>query len=166
MKKLILMFYCFHLFITSFAQQPCNDEVIMNTKGSWKKLNDANAFPDPGFPKNQFPQANNRIDKMQKLLQAAYPDPKGMEAGWYRSISGHPAVKAGPFAYALQSLFLAYHCSYENKIDSESETRGGETGTWLFVWANQLHGWFAEYIKYYVIQKQPVYLLPKKKQVH
>lgn len=162
MKKLVLIFYCFHLLIASFAQQHCNDEVIMNTKGSWKKLNDANTFPDPGFPKNQFPQANNRIDKIQKLLQAAYPDPKGMEAGWYRSISGHPAVKTGPFSYALQSLFLAYHCSYENKIESESETRGGETGTWLYVWANQLHGWFAEYIKFYVIQKQPVYLLPKK----
>ncbi len=162
MKKLILIFCCYHLLINSFAQQPCNDETIMNTKGSWKKLNDANAFPDEGFPKSQFPQANNRIDKMQKLLQAAYPDPNGMEAGWYRSISGHPAVKAGPFAYALQSLFLPYHCSYEKKIESESETRGGETGTWLFIWANQLNSWFAEFIKYYVIQKQPVYLLPKK----
>ena len=162
MKKLVLIFYSFHSLIASFAQQPCNDEVIMNTKGSWKKLNDANTFADPGFPKNQFPQANNRIDKMQMLLQAAYPDPNGMEAGWYRSISGQPVVKAGPFPYALQSLFLAYHCSYENKIESESETRKGETGTWLFVWANQLHSWFAEYIKIYIIQKQPVYLLPKK----
>lgn len=162
MKKIILIFSFTLSLLFSFTQQPCNDEVIMNTKGSWKKLNDANAFPDPDFPKNQFPQANTRIDKMQNLLQAAYPDPKGMEAGWYRSISGQPAVKAGPFPYALQSLFLAYHCSYENKIESESETRKGETGTWLFVWANQLHSWFAEFIKYYVIQKQPVYLLPKK----
>ena len=162
MKKIILIFSFAHLLLYSFAQQPCNDDLIMNTKGSWKKLNDANAFPDPGFPKNQFPQVNGRIDKMQKLLQAAYPEPKGMEAGWYCSIAGHPAVKAGPVPYALEALFLAYHCSYEKKIESESETRGGETGTWLYVWANQLNGWFAEYIKYYIIQKQPVYLLPQK----
>ncbi len=162
-QNIILLFFLLLFANNLIAQQPCNDEVIMNKKGSWKKLNDANAFPDPDFPKSQFPQANSRIDKMQNLLQAAYPEPNGMEAGWYRNISGHPVVKAGPFAYALQSLFLAYHCSYEKKIESETETRKGETGTWLFVLANQLHSWFAEFIKYYVIQKQPVYLLPKKK---
>ena len=161
-QNIILLFFLLLFANNLIAQQPCNDEVSMNTKGSWKKLNDASAFPDEGFPKSQFSQANNRIDKMQKLLEATYPEPKGMEAGWYRSISGHPTVKAGPFPYALQSLFLAYHCSYENKIESENETRKGETGTWLFAWANQLHGWFAEFVKYYVIQKQPVYLLQKK----
>ena len=162
MKQFIFVFFLLLFANIFFAQQPCNDDPIMNTKGSWKKISDANAFPDPGFPKNQFPQVNGRIDKMQKLLQAAYPEPKGMEAGWYRSIAGHPAVKVGPVPYALEALFLAYHCSNEEKIESESETRGGETGTWLYVWANQLHNWFAEYIKIYVIQKQPVYLLPKK----
>src|ERR1035437_1985120 len=163
MKKSILIFYCMLLMLYSLSQQqPCNDEVIMNTKGSWKKVSDANPFPDQSFPKDQYPQVHSRIDKMQKLLQAAYPEPKGIEASWLRNISGNPAVKAGPVPYALDALFLAYHCSYEKKIESESETRGGETGTWFYVWANQLNNWFAEYIKFYIIQKQPVYLLPKK----
>ena len=153
---MLLMLYSFS------QQQPCNDEVIMNTKGSWKKVSDANPFPDQSFPKNQYPQVISRIDKMQKLLQAAYPQPNGMEAGWYHSISGNAAVKTGPVPYALDALFLAYHCSYEKKIESESETRGGETGTWFYVWANQLNNWFADYIKFYIIQKQPVYLLNKK----
>ncbi len=162
MRKPILIFYCMLLMLYSFSQPPCNDESIMNTKGSWKKSNDANPFPDQSFPENQFPQVNSRIDKMQKLLQAAYPEPKGMEAGWYRSISGNAEVKSGPVPYALDVLFLAYHCNNEKKIESESETREGETGTWFYIWANQLNSWFAEYIKIYIIQKQPVYLLPKK----
>lgn len=150
--------FCFFLSNVVIAQQPCNDEGIMNTKGSWKKNADANVSPDPTFPKNQFPQVTSRIDKMQKLLLAAYPEPKGMEAEWYRGISGHPQVKTGPVPYALNSLFLAYFCNtYENKIEP-----GGETGTWFYIWANQLNNWFAEYIKYYIIQKQPVYLLQKK----
>jgi hypothetical protein len=158
MRHIPLLVFCLFFLNGSYAQQTCNDETIMNTQGSWKKRADANVFPDQSFPKNQFPQVNSHIDKIQKLLQAAYPDPKGIEAGWYRSISGDAAVKAGPVPYALDALFLAYYCNtYEKKIEP-----GGETGTWFYVWANQLNSWFAEYIKYYIIQKQPVYLLNKK----
>lgn len=142
---------------TVIAQQPCNDDIIMNTKGSWEKRSDANVYPDNSFPKNQFAQVNSRIDKMQKLLQAAYPDPKGIEAGWYRSISGDALVKGGPVPYELTALFLVYFCNTNiNKIEPEDET-----DTWFYVWANQLN-WFAEYVKYYVIQNQPVYLLTPK----
>ena len=139
------------------AQQLCNDEAIMNTKGHWAKRNDANPFPDSSFPKSQFVQANNRMDKMQKLLQAAYPDPKGIEAGWYRSISGNALVKGGPAPYKLSALFLTYYCNnYEKKIEL-----GDETGTWFYVWANQFN-WFAEYIKEFSVKKQAVYLLTRK----
>ena len=157
MRHISLLVSCLFFLNCSFAQQACNDEAIMNTKGSWKKWSDANPFPDPGFPKNQFPQANSRIDKMQKLLQAAYPEPKGIEAGWYHSISGNAMVKSGPVPYELDAFFNAYFCNnYENKIE-----KGGETGTWFYVWANQFN-WFAKYVNIYVIQKQPVYLLQKK----
>ena len=78
MKKTILIFFWMLLMEDSFSQQQsCNDDNISNTKGAWTKRSDANVFPDSSFPKNQFPQANIRIDKMQKLLQAAYPEPKG-----------------------------------------------------------------------------------------
>ena len=163
MIKIFSFFLLFSLtHLHSFAQQPCNDDMIMNTKGHWNKVSDANTFPDQSFPKNQFPQVNSRIDKMQKLLQAAYPEPKGIEAEWYRSITGDAVIKGGPVPYALDALFQFYHCSYEKKIESAEETRGGETGTWFYVWANQLNGWFAEFVKYYTIHKLPVYLLPKK----
>jgi len=127
----------------------------MNTKGSWKKRSDANPFPDESFPKNQFAQANSRIDKMQKLLQAAYPEPKGIEAGWYRSISGKALVIGGPVPYELESLFLSYYCN-TNKIELLPET-----GTWFYIWANQFN-WFAKFIKEFSVKKQPVYLLTQK----
>ncbi len=153
MIKTFLFFLLFSLMHhSSFAQPPCNDDIIMNIKGKWVKR------PDANMKAGNQAQVTSRIDKMQKLLQAAYPEPKGIEAEWYRSISGNAEVKAGPVPFALNALFLAYFCnSYEKKIE-----RGGETGTWFYLWANQLNSWFAEYIKYYVIQKQPVYLLQKR----
>jgi hypothetical protein len=137
------------------GQQSCNDDILLNTKGSWKKRTDANPFPDESFPKNQFAQANNRIDKMQKIVQAAYPEPKGIEAGWYRSISGNALVKGGPAPYGLNALFLTYYCN-SNKIEL-----GDETSTWFYIWANQFN-WFAKPITEFSVKKQPVYLLTRK----
>ncbi|MFI5133086.1 MAG: hypothetical protein ACHQEB_02065 [Chitinophagales bacterium] len=160
LKKIITIrfFYCIAIIIQcnlAVAQQICNDKTILNTKGSWKKRSDANPFPDENFPKSQFVQANNRIDKMQKLLQAAYPEPKGIEAGWYRSISGNALVKAGPAPYELQALFLGYYCN-TNNIELLPET-----STWFYIWANQFN-WFADFVKEFSVKKQPVYLLTKK----
>jgi hypothetical protein len=153
MKRTIMMFFCLLPVLYPLAQQPaCNDEAIMHTKGSWKKRSDADVKPNSGFPNDQLQQVNSRIDKMENLLQAAYPEPMGTEAGWYPMIGGGALVKDGPAPYGLQSLFLAYYCN-TGKIDL-----GDETGTWFYVWANQFN-WFAEYIKNYTIQQQPVYLL-------
>ncbi len=96
---------------------------------------------------------------MQKILEAAYPNPKGIEAGWYRGITGKAAVTNGPFPYSLDALFLNYFC---NPYNSKGIEVNGETGTWFYIWANQVSGWFAEFIKYYRIQKQPVFLLQKR----
>ena len=137
------------------AQQPCNDETIMNTKGHWTKRSDAIVFPDSSLPRSQYPQLNIRIDKMQKILQAAYPDPKGIEAGWYRDIYGNALVRGGPMPYNLTALFLPYFCNGE-KIE-----KGGETSTWFYVYANRFN-WFMEYDDNFSIHKNPVYLLTKK----
>jgi len=137
------------------AQQTCSDDDIMNIKGAWKKTSDPSLSPDGNFPKSQFVQANNRLDKMQKLLQAACPDPRGMEAQWSREISGRALVNGGPAPYELYALFLTYFCN-GNKIEL-----GDETETWFYVFANQFN-WWAEYQNYYRIDNQPVYLLSRK----
>ncbi len=73
MKKisitLLLLFTCLFFLNCSKAQQPCN-EGIMNTKGSWKKVSDANPFPDQSFPKNQFPQVKLKGIKSKKANSA------------------------------------------------------------------------------------------------
>jgi len=111
--------------------------------------------PDSSLPKNQFSQVNIRIDKMQKLLQAAYPSPKGIEAGWYRSISGRGMVTGGPAPYALEAILLGYYCN-TNKVELLPETE-----TWVYIWANQIN-WFADPVSYFTVKKQQVYLLTRK----
>ena len=115
MKRTSILCFLISLSLQNvFAQQPCNDEVIMNTKGAWKKTSDANMKAI-----NQA-QIVSRIDKMQKLLQAAYPQPKGLEAKWYRSMVNDPLVPNGPIPYQLNSLFLTYFCNSNNNNKIEA----------------------------------------------
>lgn len=100
MKKVWRIFFCLLLILFSFSQEPCNDEIIMAIKGKWIKRGDANMKAG-----NQA-QVISRIDKMQKLLQAAYPDPKGIEAAWYRSM----AVTIRPLI-VMQPLMCWMHYS-------------------------------------------------------
>src|ERR1700737_2016188 len=155
MRYILLLVAFLFLLNSSNAQQACNDNIIMNIKGKWEKRSDSHVSPDSSFAKNQFGMANGRIDKMQKLLQAAYPEPKGIEAAWYRSISGRALVKGGPAPYELRALFLAYYCN-SNKIEL-----GDETATWFYVFANQFNG-YLEYDNNFTVKNNRVYLLTKK----
>jgi hypothetical protein len=154
MKKIILIFYCILFMCCSFAQA-CNDDVLMSIKGNWKKRGDANLRTG----KDQS-QIISRIDAISKLLQTAYPQPKGMEAGWYRSMEGHPLVSNGPLTYQLNSLYMPWYCnSYLHKpmlLD--------ETDTWVFIYMNSF-GWLItdQYDKAEIkVQGVQAWWLPKK----
>lgn len=135
-----------------FAQQPCNDESIMAIKGKWTKRADANMKPG-----NQS-QIISRIDKMQRLLQEAFPEPIGMEAGWYRSMGGYySSVSNSSAAYDLNASFKTYYCNTNLK----KMLLGDETGNWFYVWANKF-GWFAEEDKNFLAENNPVYLFSKR----
>ena len=133
MKKIIPFICCF--FFLSYANtqaQNCDNVAIMNVKGSWKKRSDANMKAD----KNQA-QIISRIDNISKLFQNAYPDVKGMAAGWYRTMEGNPAINNGPVSYQFNSLYLAWYCNQNlHKL-----MLGAETGTWAYVFINDF-GWF------------------------
>src|ERR1035437_1743709 len=135
---------------TSFAQQPCNDDVLLKTKGAWKKTSDYNMNAG-----NQS-QVISRIDKMQKVLQTAYSDPRGIEAGWHRGMVNNPLVSNGPTPYQLNAMFLIYYCMSEKEM-----VLGDETSTWFYVYANHFN-WFMEYNHDFTVHKNPVYLLTKK----
>ena len=147
---LCILFFLSAQFI--LAQQPCNDEILMAIKGKWVKR------PDANMKAGNQAQVINRVDKMQQLLQAAYPDPKGIVAGWYRSMGGYNSlVNSNADSYVLNALFKAYYCnSNVNKL-----LLGGETGTWFYVWVNKF-SWFVQPVDYFTVKQQPVYLLTPK----
>ena len=155
MKNLFLLIVIILLGNILFVQAPCNDDVIMNVKGIWKKRSDANMKAD----KNQA-QIINRLDAISKLFQAAYPDPKGMEAGWYRTMNDDPMINNGPTPYQFSSLYLAWYCNqYLHKL-----MLGGETATWANVYVNSF-GWFMPHQYDELpdkIEGATAFLLPKK----
>ena len=136
---------------SSFAQPPCNDDIIMNIKGKWVKR------PDANIKAGNQSLVTSRIDKMQQLLQAAYPEPKGIEAAWYRSVESNNSNKNGAATYSLNALFKAYYCNtYLKKL-----LLGDETGTWFYVWANKF-AWFAKEYEKFPVENKPAYLLTQK----
>ena len=156
--KIIQFVLCFFFLSSLHAQvEVCNGDVIMNVKGSWKKRSDANMKAD----KNKT-QITNNIDAISKLFQEAYPDPKGMEAGWYRTMNGDPLVKNGPTPYQFSSLYLGWYCN-ENL---HKLMLGNETGTWAYVYVNDF-GWLMtdQWDKVWIkIDGVTAYLLPKTKE--
>jgi len=152
MKKAAAIFFLFHYANNLIAQQPCNDEIIMAVNGKWVKR------PDANMEAGSQAQVISRIDKMQQLLQAAYPGPKGIEAAWYRSMGGHySSVNKSSAAYELNALFKTYYCNTNLK----KLMLGSETGNWFYIWANKLK-WFAREDDKFLIENKPVYLLTKR----
>ena len=110
------MKYLFQLIVillfagNSFAQQQCSDDIIMAVKGKWTKRSDAN------MQAGKQSQLISRIDKMQQLVQAAYPEPKGIEAAWYRSMGGYySSINKNSVAYDLNAMFYTWYCNIHVK---------------------------------------------------
>ncbi|HZE85925.1 MAG TPA: hypothetical protein VE035_16515 [Puia sp.] len=142
--------------VTLRAQSPCSDQSILDMKGSWKQHADANMKEN----KDQ-PAINHRLDLIGEIFKAAYPQPKGMEASWYRSMNGNPLIGNGPVPYNFNSLYQPYYCNTNFKKMMLS----GETGTWAYVYVNNF-GWFLsdQHDKLQLlVDGNAIYLLPQKK---
>ena len=152
MKYLFQLIVILFFVNNSFAQEQCNDDIIMAVKGKWSKRSDANMKAG-----NQS-QLISRIDKMQQLLQTAYPEPKGIEAAWYRSMGGYySSIDKNSVAYDLNTMFFTWYCN----IHVKKLLLGTEASNGLNIWANKF-GWFAEEDKNFLVENKPVYLLTKK----
>ncbi len=152
MKKIFIIFFLFSFSVQFVvAQETCNDEMIMAVKGKWAKR------PDATMKAGNQVQITSRIDKMQQLLQAAYPEPKGIEAAWYRSMGGYnSSVNSNAESYVLNGLFKTYYCNTNVK----KMLLGTETSNWFYVWVNKF-SWFAEKDDNFLVENNPVYLLTK-----
>ncbi len=152
MKRITQLFFLLLIANKFFAQEPCNDETIMAVKGKWIKR------PDATMKAGNQSLITSRIDKMQQLLQAAYPEPKGIEAAWYRSMGGYnSSLKSNVESYVLNASFKTYYCNNHVK----KMLLGTETGNWFYVWVNKF-SWFAEKDDNFLVENKPVYLLTKK----
>lgn len=142
MKFIILLLLSIHL--QSYCQLKtipvkCNDSVLMSIKGKWKKEPD-NITPPPNFSRAQIQEALKRMDAMHQLLQEAYPQPTGNEAGWWRNMT------QGNFAASAHSQNFITTCTYSNYCafgyyscipdHPYQVSTPGETSTWFRVFAN------------------------------
>ncbi len=167
MKKLIIPFAVVFIIFLGFilcdvkAQaQVCDTSAIMNIKGEWKTSSDNIVSPDKSFPASQYNQVRTRLDKIAMLFKEAYPEPKGMQATWWRAINNNSLVDKGPLPYQFESLYKWWYCNqYLHKL-----MLGDETGTWSFVYVNSF-GWFMTHQYDELADKidgSIAFLLPKK----
>ena len=155
MQKLSLLVFLICCAEMSSAQSPCSDDAILNMKGTWKKRPDANMRSDKNIT-----GIYKRIENISDLFKAAYPDPKGIEPNWYRTMPNNPIVSNGPTPYTFNTLYFSWYCNQHLKKMMLSD----ETATWA--WAHVNHfGWFLtdQYdllpIK---VNDNAVYMLPRK----
>ena len=152
MKKNISLFFLLLFVNVLFAQAPCNDDVIMAVKGKWIKR------PDATMNAGNQAQITSRVDKIQQLLQAAYPEPRGIEAKWSRSMGGYyPAINKNSVSYELNAMFFTWYCN----IHVKKLLLGTEASSGFDVWINKFK-WFAEKDDRFLVEEKPVYLLTKK----
>ena len=132
----------------------CDASTAMQTRGSWSQhaLNTVHA--DPSFPKSQYPPVISRLKAMADLFREAYPAPMGIEAVWYGSIEAKSYLDSGPLPYQLNSMYLSYFCNESTK----KVERGGETGTWVYVYVNSFGGLFERFWHDWVIDGKTVTL--------
>ncbi|HEY1908557.1 MAG TPA: hypothetical protein VGG91_21110 [Myxococcaceae bacterium] len=132
---------------------PCTgSENLLNIPGKWTHRPDVPR--GPGLPPTAVPDVTKRIDRIADVFRAAYPEPKGMEAGGYRDLDASPLVQNGPYAYSFRSLYRAWYCN----PNTHKLLIGGETATWAYAFVNQLN-WFAEPLKTLRVGGQTAFLL-------
>lgn len=113
--------------LTLRAQIKCSDSDILTIKGSWKQDADANMRPSPDYD-----HILTNLDSISLLFRAAYPEPKGMEAVWYRSMRNSDLP--GLAGYTLNSGYFSWYCNQ----NLHRVLLGEETATWAYVYVNSL----------------------------
>lgn len=142
---------CQELITTTTAN--CDDALYMTLNGKWKKKSDLGL--SSGFSAAQQKEAFNRLDTIHKLLQLAYPNPKGLDAQWHRTymntgVFGYKnkysgenenydiegGIPVGRYTYTCG--FFLYYCF--NDAAKREVRVDDETGNWFMVKTNQLWG--------------------------
>ena len=136
---------------------PCTDELVQKTPGRWINVED-NIYA-PELNKAQLPEIAKRLDNIQQFVLKTYSTPIGVDAVWQRIVNDglfclqlkfsktsegelkYDIVNGIPVAsYYYSCGFFRYSCSSEpNQMRTGYP---GETGTSMFVYANNLQNFF------------------------
>jgi hypothetical protein len=160
MKLLVIIFSLLILQFPVPAQNTvktstsCNDDILFQTPGRWMKT-DLNDLSD-GLNQAQKKEITDRIDVIHQMMFSMYTEPKGIDAVWHPSIGNWTFAEQVRYERNNQQIlvwtaviekpvtdfdytcgFFRYFCNPNN---SNEIYRGypGETGTWLYVYANNL----------------------------
>lgn len=125
----------------------CTESMAQKADGRWIKT------PDIGTINSK--DCNNRLDAIHELILKIYPDPKGVDAAWHRSVgisyfgSKRKYYKTSDdrltfdylntpafYQYYYSAGFFAYRCDASDK-NVLHPGYPGETGTWVNIIANK-----------------------------
>jgi hypothetical protein len=164
MKKGILLISLFIAHQSSFTQNkiktttPCSDEVLFKTPGRWlKAYNGLLDYSEGlGLTSAQKKAILNRLDTIHQMMLEIYPEPMALDAAWHHSIGystfaeqvnyepnsqgtlNRVALKEKPVAsFSYTSGFFRHYCNPNNSTEIWSGYPG-ETGTWIYIYANTL----------------------------
>lgn len=121
MTKLLVMMLFGICSLNSFAQTiPCNDDLIMSIKGTWKK------YPqqpmEKPVTKTEFEQATKNMGAFHQLVLKAYPEGIGCEPQ-VNMINPRPApVASWVYEYHYYTAIFRYFCNRFGKPEKELGT--------------------------------------------
>jgi len=153
MKPFVLLILSFISYQSAFSQDTikttgaCTDIIAQKADGKWIKSADVSTIKSK--------DCNNRLDAIHELVLKTYPEPKGVDAAWHRSVgvsyfgSKRKYYKTSDdrltfdylntphfLQYSYTAGFFAYYCdAYEKNILHPGYP--SETGTWLNIIANK-----------------------------
>jgi hypothetical protein len=157
MKKQLIIIFLLFLYLSSGSQttiktiMPCTDAIAQNADGKWIKTTDLGSTSSK--------ECNDRQNAIHELVLKIYPEPKGVDAAWHRSVGisyfGAKRKYYKPddgnltfdylhvphfLQFSYTAGFFRYQCEY-GKTNSMLPGYPGETGTWLNIIANNNIGY-------------------------
>ncbi|MEP6617514.1 MAG: hypothetical protein ABJA57_13080, partial [Ginsengibacter sp.] len=99
-KQIIILLLTLTTASYLYAQEPCNDDVIMNTTGKWirSKANPYVPTEKTSFTKTQELAIAARMEEMYKMMLKVIPVPMGLDGDWrYRNYDDRFASKVKYF---------------------------------------------------------------------
>lgn len=107
---------------------PCSQEELMTIKGKWVKSPEDHTITgqEHSFSEAQKKEMGLRIDQACRLIQAAWPDPRGMLVKWYRNLGFTVPGRSGTLGYDLSGGVFHYYCDPDlQHLGVDDETDGG-----------------------------------------